>query len=43
MGGAIYGASLVARFQSATLKALFGILFFYVSLKYILIYFGIRI
>jgi uncharacterized membrane protein YfcA len=41
--GAIYGAGLVARFQSATLKALFGILFFYVSLKYILIYFGIRI
>ncbi len=41
--GATYGAGLVARFQSSTLKALFGILFFYVSLKYILIYFGIRI
>jgi len=43
MIGATYGAGLVARLQSATLKSLFGILFFYVSLKYILIYFGIRI
>jgi len=41
--GAIYGAALMAKFSSSTLKALFGILFFYVSLKYILIFFGIRI
>lgn len=41
--GAIYGATLVARFKPATLKTLFGIIFLYVSLKYILIYFGITI
>mgnify|MGYP001590898919 CR=1 FL=1 len=33
----------MARFKPHVLKALFGLLFFYVSLKYILIYFGIRI
>ena len=41
--GAIYGAKLVAKFKPNLLKALFGILFLYVSLKYILIYFGIHI
>ncbi|MGB9791360.1 MAG: sulfite exporter TauE/SafE family protein [Thermacetogeniaceae bacterium] len=41
--GAIYGAKLVARFKPATLKLFFGALFLYVSLKYILIYFGITI
>ena len=41
--GAIYGAKLVARFKPAALKTLFGLLFLYVSLKYILIYFGITI
>lgn len=41
--GAIVGAKLVARFKPHVLKALFGLLFLYVSLKYILIYFGIRI
>jgi len=41
--GAIVGARLVARFKPHVLKALFGFLFLYVSLKYILIYFGIRI
>lgn len=41
--GAIYGAKLVAKFKPAVLKTLFGILFLYVSLKYILIYFGISI
>lgn len=41
--GAIYGAKLVAKFKPNALKALFGLLFFYVSLKYILIYFGIHI
>lgn len=41
--GAIYGAKLVAKFKPNILKALFGFLFLYVSLKYILIYFGIHI
>ncbi|MBN1471032.1 MAG: sulfite exporter TauE/SafE family protein [Syntrophaceae bacterium] len=41
--GAIYGAKLVAKFKPNVLKALFGFLFLYVSLKYILIYFGIYI
>jgi uncharacterized membrane protein YfcA len=41
--GAIYGAKLVAKIKPNVLKALFGLLFFYVSLKYILIYFGIHI
>jgi hypothetical protein len=41
--GAIYGAKLVAKFKPNALKALFGLLFLYVSLKYILIYFKIHI
>jgi len=41
--GAIYGAKLVAKFKPAVLKFLFGLLFLYVSLKYILIYFRISI
>jgi len=41
--GAIYGAKLVAKFKPNVLKALFGFLFLYVSLKYILLYFGIHI
>jgi len=41
--GAIYGAKLVAKFKPNVLKTLFGILFLYVSLKYILTYFGIHI
>jgi hypothetical protein len=41
--GAVYGAKLVAKFKPNVLKALFGMLFLYVSLKYILIYFGITI
>jgi uncharacterized membrane protein YfcA len=41
--GAIYGAKLVAKFKPNVLKALFGFLFLYVSLTYILIYFGIHI
>jgi hypothetical protein len=41
--GAVYGAILMAKVKTATLKALFGIIFLYVSLKYILIYFGIHI
>ncbi len=42
-GGAIIGARLTTRFKPATLKVIFGIIFVYVSLKYILIYFGITI
>jgi hypothetical protein len=42
-GGAILGARLVTRFKPATLKAIFGFIFLYVSLKYILLYFGISI
>ncbi len=42
-GGAIMGARLVARFKPATLKAIFGFVFLYVSLKYILLYLGIHI
>lgn len=41
--GAIFGAKLVAKIKPNILKALFGLLFLYVSLKYILIYFGIKI
>lgn len=41
--GAVFGAKLVAKFKPAVLKTLFGLLFLYVSVKYILIYFGIRI
>jgi uncharacterized membrane protein YfcA len=41
--GAIFGAKLVAKFKPNVLKALFGLIFLYVSLKYILIYFGIHI
>ena len=41
--GAIYGAKLVAKFKPAALKLLFGLLFLYVSLKYIFIYYGIKI
>jgi len=41
--GAIYGAKLVAKFKPNVLKTLFGLLFLYVSLKYILIYFGVHI
>ncbi|MCA1960858.1 MAG: sulfite exporter TauE/SafE family protein [Desulfomonile sp.] len=41
--GAIYGARLVAKLKPNLLKALFGFLFCYVSLKYILLYFQIHI
>jgi len=41
--GALYGAKLVAWLKTATLKALFGAIFIYVAIKYILIYFGIAI
>lgn len=41
--GAIIGARLVARTKPRALKSLFGLLFLYVSLKYICIFFGISI
>jgi hypothetical protein len=41
--GALYGAKLIAKFKPNVLKALFGFIFLYVSLKYILICFGIHI
>jgi len=41
--GALYGAKLVAKFKPNVLKTLFGVLFLYVSLKYILLYFNINI
>lgn len=41
--GAVFGAKLVAKIKPAVIKFLFGLLFMYVSLKYILIYFGIAI
>jgi len=41
--GAIIGAKPVAKFKPNVLKALFGFLFLYVSLKYILLFFGINI
>ena len=41
--GAIYGAKLVSKFKPNVLKSLFGLLFLYVSLKYILLYFGAHI
>ena len=42
-GGAIIGARLVSKFKPATLKAVFGVIFLYVSLKYILLFFNIHI
>jgi hypothetical protein len=41
--GAQLGARAIKRFRPATLKAVFGVYFLYVSLKYILVYFGIRV
>jgi uncharacterized protein len=43
VGGALIGARLISRFRPATLKTIFGFIFLYISLKYILIYFGISI
>ena len=41
--GAIGGARIVPLIPGVTLKAIFGLVFLYVSLKYILAYFGIAI
>ncbi|MDD3995059.1 MAG: sulfite exporter TauE/SafE family protein, partial [Dehalococcoidales bacterium] len=43
IGGAIIGARLVSRIKPATLKTIFGFIFLYISLKYILSYFGITV
>lgn len=43
VAGAYFGAKLMARFKPHALKTMFGLLFLYVSLKFILIYFGVRI
>ncbi len=42
-GGAIIGARLVARLRPVILKAIFGLILLYISLKYILLYFGLHI
>jgi uncharacterized protein len=42
-GGAIFGARLVSRFKPATLKVIFGVIFIYISLKYIFSYFDVTI
>lgn len=41
--GGIYGAKLTRRFSSNTLKIILGAIFFYISLKYIFIYFGVSV
>ncbi|NLL89637.1 MAG: sulfite exporter TauE/SafE family protein [Dehalococcoidales bacterium] len=43
VGGALIGARLCSRIRPATLKTIFGFIFLYVSLKYILSYFGVNI
>lgn len=41
--GARYGASIIKRFKPSTLKLIFGLYFFYVSVKFIAGYFGIAV
>ncbi len=41
--GAQMGARAIKRFRPATLKAIFGLYFLYVSLKYVAAYFGVRL
>jgi len=41
--GAQFGAAIIKKFHPTTLKLIFGIYFLYVSLKFILTYFGIAI
>ncbi len=43
IAGAQVGAAIIKRFKPSTLKFIFGLYFLYVSLKFILGYFGIRI
>lgn len=41
--GAQVGAAAIKKFHPATLKLIFGVYFFYISVKFILAYFGIAI
>lgn len=41
--GAQVGAAIIKRFKPSTLKLIFGLYFLYVSMKFILVYFGIMI
>jgi len=41
--GAQVGAAIIKRFKPATLKLIFGLYFFYVSVKFITAFFGIQI
>lgn len=41
--GAYFGAMIIKRFPPAMLKLIFGVYFLYVSIKFILAYFGIEI
>jgi uncharacterized membrane protein YfcA len=41
--GAAYGVKLMQKLKTAALKCTFGVIITYVSIKYILLYFGIRI
>lgn len=43
VAGAQLGARIIKRFKSTTLKLIFGVYFFYVSIKFITSFFGIRI
>jgi hypothetical protein len=40
--GAAYGVKLMQRLNTQALRLIFGIIIFYVSMKYILLYFGMR-
>ncbi|HRD26169.1 MAG TPA: TSUP family transporter [Methanoculleus sp.] len=41
--GAQLGAAVIKKFHPATLKLIFGVYFLYVSVKFILAYFGVAI
>ncbi len=41
--GAQFGAAIIKKFKPTTLKLIFGVYFLYVSMKFILAYFGIQI
>ncbi|MEA5036826.1 hypothetical protein SDC9_35338 [bioreactor metagenome] len=41
--GAQFGAAIIKKFKPATLKLIFGVYFLYISVKFILAYFGIQI
>ncbi len=41
--GAVYGVKLMQKLNTPVLKLIFGVIITYVSIKYILLYFGLRI